>query len=136
MQTKTIIEVRFPDCDMMGIVHHAVYPVWYEMARMDFFSGMGFSFSDMNALGVNPAVVDLHLQFKASAKYPQTLSIVTKIGQFAPRKLQLLYETIDEAGNVINTAETFHVWTGPDGRAYNIEENLPEVYEKIKKAAQ
>jgi len=121
---------------MMRIVHHAVYPVWYEAARMDFFGAMGFSFSDMNKLMVNPAMVDLHLQYKAPATYPQTLTITTKIGTFAPRKLQLVYETLDEVGTVINTAETFHIWTGPDGRAYNIEENLPDVYERIKQAAE
>ena len=136
MQTKTNIEVRFPECDMMGIVHHAVYPVWYEIARMDFFYKNDFSFEEMNRHGINPAMVDLHLQFKASAKYPQTLSIVTKLDQYAPRKLRLTYETMNEAGEVINTAETFHVWTGPDGRAFNMEENLPEVYDRIKKAAE
>ena len=44
MQTTTRIEVRYPDCDRMGIVHHAVYPIWYEMARMDFFRELGFPF--------------------------------------------------------------------------------------------
>ena len=62
MITETRIDVRYPDCDRMGIVHHAVYPVWYEMARMDFFDKMGFSYSDMNALGINPPLVELDLK--------------------------------------------------------------------------
>ena len=45
MISETIIDVRYPDCDPMGIVHHAVYPIWYEAARMDFFKKMGFSYS-------------------------------------------------------------------------------------------
>jgi len=136
MITQTKIEVRFPDCDMARVVHHAVYPVWYEIARLDFLDKMGFSFVEMDRLGINPTVVDLHLRYKAPASFPQTLTITTKIGTFAPRKFQLIYEIANEAGQIINTAETFHVWTGPDGKAYNIEENLPDVYEKIKKAAQ
>jgi len=78
-----------------------------------FFREMGFSFSDMNKLSVSPAVVDLHLQFKAPAAYPQVLTIITKIGTFAPHKVQLVYETLNESGEVINTAETFHIWGGP-----------------------
>ena len=35
MTTETSVAVRYPDCDAMSIVHHAVYPVWYEIARMD-----------------------------------------------------------------------------------------------------
>jgi acyl-CoA thioester hydrolase len=116
----------------MGIVHHSVYPVWYEVARMDFFEKLGFSFLDMQSIGVNPAMVDLHIVYKAPAGYPQTLTIKTSIAQFAPRKLGLHYELSAAAGNILNTADTFHVWTGPDGKAYNVEENLPEVYAKLK----
>ena len=43
MITQCDIDVRYPDCDAMGIVHHAVYPIWYEIARMDFFEKMGFA---------------------------------------------------------------------------------------------
>jgi len=42
--TQCDIDVRYPDCDAMGIVHHAVYPIWYEIARMDFFEKMGFAY--------------------------------------------------------------------------------------------
>jgi acyl-CoA thioester hydrolase len=135
MQTRTRIEVRYPDCDRMGIVHHAVYPIWYEMARMDFFKEIGFSFEDMNRLGVNPAMVDLSLQYKAPATYPQTLYITTRMGTYAPKKLELLYETLTEDGAVINTARTFHIWTGPDNKSLNLEEAYPDVYEKIRRAA-
>jgi acyl-CoA thioester hydrolase len=136
MTTTTTIEVRYPECDKMGIAHHAVYPVWYEVARMDFFAALGFSFLNMQEIGVNPAMVDLHLQYKAPAGYPQTLSITTSIAECAPRKLRLHYELTDGSGRLLNLADTFHVWTGPDGRAYSVLENLPEVYEKIKRAAE
>jgi acyl-CoA thioester hydrolase len=137
LQTTTQIDVRFPDCDRMGIVHHAVYPIWYEVARMDFFKELGFSFTDMNALGVNPAMVDLHLQYKAPASYPQTVTVTTRMGQYAPKKLELFYELRDvSGGEPINTARTFHIWTGPDGKSYDMEVNLPDAYEKIKKAAE
>ena len=132
MQTTTFIDVRYPECDMMQIVHHAVYPIWYEAARMDFFSEVGFSFSDMNTLGVNPAMVDLHLVYNGPATYPQRLSVTTALIECAPRKIKLKYETKDENGSIINSAESFHVWTGPpEGKAYNIAENLPEVYSKF-----
>ena len=134
LQTTSQIDVRFPDCDRMGIVHHAVYPIWYEMARMNFFEALGFSFKDMNALGVNPAMVDLHLQYFAPATYPQTVTVTTRMGQYAPKKLELFYELRDlSGGEPINTARTFHIWTGPDGKSYNMEENLRTCTRKSKK---
>ena len=32
---------------------------------------------------------------------------------------------------LVNVCETFHIWTGPDGRSLDMEQNLPEVYEKL-----
>ncbi len=34
MITETMIGVRYPDCNRVGIVHHTVYPVRYEVARI------------------------------------------------------------------------------------------------------
>lgn len=134
--TTTPIEVRYPDCDPMGIVHHAVYVIWYEIARMDFFKKLGFSYNDMNALGINPPMVDLHVQYFSTAKYPQELYIKTSIRSYAPKKLELQYETWAPGGEKpINTAVTYHIWTGPDMKSYSIKDNLPEVYAKIEAAA-
>lgn len=134
METRTVIETRYPDCDRMGIIHHAVYPVWYEMARMDFFKALGFSFADMNSLGVNPIMVDLHLQYMVPATYPETLTIVTRMGEYAPKKLELLYETYNSEGVLINKCRSFHIWTGPDNHSCDLEEHYPEIFDKIKKA--
>jgi len=37
---------------------------------------------------------------------------------------------------MVAEATTFHIWTGPDMKSLNMEEKLPEVYAKIKAAAQ
>ena len=130
MITETTIDVRYPDCDPMGIVHHAVYPIWYEMARMDFFAKMGFSYSDMHALGINPPLVELDLKYRAPATYPGTVTVKTRMTAYAPTKLELQYETWFE-GRLCGTARTFHIWTGPDMKSLNMQEALPEIYEKI-----
>lgn len=133
MITETIIEVRYPDCDRMGIVHHAVYPVWYEIARMDFFAKMGFSYADMNRLGINPPLVELDLKYKAPATYPGSVTVKTRMTMFAPKKLELSYETWFN-GTLCGTARTFHIWTGPDLKSLDMQKNLPEVYAKIQAA--
>ena len=47
MITTTTIPVRYPDLDPMAIVHHAVYPIWYEIARMDILGEAGFPWEAM-----------------------------------------------------------------------------------------
>lgn len=133
MISELNIDVRYPDCDRMGIVHHAVYPIWYEMARMDFFQKMGFSYADMNAIGVNPPLVELDLKYNAPATYPGVVTIHTHMAGFAPKKLELRYEAYFE-DKLCGTARTLHIWTGPDMKSVNIQEVLPAIYAKIKAA--
>lgn len=133
MISETTIDVRYPDCDRMGIVHHAVYPIWYEIARMDFFEKMGFSYADMNALGINPPLVELDLRYNAPATYPGTVQIRTRLSAYASKKLELRYETWFN-GQLCGSARTFHIWTGPDMKSLDMQQNKPEVYAKIQAA--
>ena len=135
MTTELSIDVRYPDCDRMGIVHHAVYPIWYEMARMDFFAKMGFSYADMNAKGINPPLVELDLRYKAPATYPGSVTIKTRMTMYAPKKLELLYTLRDEAGKTLSEGRTFHIWTGRDNRSCSVEEAFPEIYALLLQAA-
>ena len=130
MIIETVIDVRYPDCDPMGIVHHAVYPVWYEIARMDFFKKAGFGYSAMHEKGIDPPMVDLHVMYKAAVRYPGTVTIRTKATFAAPKKLRLHYETFF-GGALVNACDTFHIWTGPDGKSLDMQDALPEVYEKL-----
>ena len=133
MITETRIDVRYPDCDRMGIVHHAVYPIWYEVARMDFFEKMGFSYADMNSLGINPPMVELDLRYKAPATYPGAVTIRTKLIFCAPKKLELQYEAFF-GDQLCGSARSFHIWTGPDMKSLDMEKYHPEIYGKIKAA--
>lgn len=135
MISETVVSVRYPDCDPMGIVHHAVYPVWYEIARMDFFAKLGFAYTDMHKLGINPPMVDLHVKYKSAVSYPNTVTIRTKMTFYAPKKLELSYETYC-GGELVNSAVTFHIWTGPDMKSIDIQAALPEIYKKIEAAAE
>jgi acyl-CoA thioester hydrolase len=135
MVSETKIDVRYPEADSMGIVHHSVYAVWYEVARMDYFAKVGFPYASMKELGINPPMVNLNVTFKAPVTYPETVTIETRCTAFGPRKLQLSYETRNAAGVLVNSAVTFHIWTGPDNKVMNLAETLPEVYNGFRLAA-
>lgn len=135
--TCTAIDVRYPDVDAMGIVHHAVYPIWYEIARMDFFDKAGLGYERMHPHGVDPAMVNLNMNYAAPVRYPGKVWVSTKVRSYAPRKLELEYEVaLTEGGKSVATATSFHIWTGPDFKAYNVQENLPEIYDLIIRAAE
>ena len=122
------INTRYPECDRMGVVHHAVYPIWYEQARLEWLERAGLRFEELSAM------VDLHIKYKGAATYPQTLYITVRPESFAPKKLGLSYTLTDASGVLLGEAETFHIWTGPDNRSFDLERGLPEMYARLKAA--
>lgn len=121
-------DVRYPDCDSMGIVHHAVYPIWYEMARMDTFEKCGFGYADTHALGIDPAMVHLELNYGLPVTYPATITVRTAITCCEGKKLGFHYE-VHTAGaeKAVATADSFHIWV-KDGAAYNLEAEQPQIF--------
>lgn len=135
MTTQCTIEVRYPDCDAMGIVHHAVYPIWYEIARMDFFQKIGIPYAQLHPLGIDPPMVSLNLNYAAPVRYPGTVEVRTKLLSCAPKKLELSYEVYRPGDDKpCARATSFHIWTGPDMKSFDMAANLPEAWEKIQAA--
>lgn len=127
MAVETKIDVRFPDCDAMQIVHHAVYPIWYEMGRMDFFEKRGFGYAPSRALGVDPAMVNLELNYGAPVTFPGTVTLKTVCTLCAGKKLAFRYELYrDGETQPCATAKSFHIWV-KNGKSCNIEEEYPDM---------
>src|SRR5262245_38934795 len=45
------IRVRYPECDPMGVAHHAAYPVWLEIGRTELLRQGGVSYQQLEAEG-------------------------------------------------------------------------------------
>ena len=141
MITTTTIPVRYPDLDPMAIVHHAVYPIWYEIARMDILGAAGFPWEKMHELGIDPVMVNLNLDYAAPVRYPADVTVKTKLIQVESKKLKILYECYD-GEKLVNRATSFHIWTkrGQKGMSdltsIHLGEHLPEIYDKLQAACE
>lgn len=131
MLTESIIDVRYPDCDPMGIVHHGVYPIWYEIARMDFFAAIGYSYSDMNREGINPPMVNLNLNYHSPVRYPGKVIVRTTCSLSQGKKLELKYNVYaPDSPTPVASATSFHIWTGPDMKSLDMT-TRPDINEKL-----
>ena len=126
--TETTIDVRYPDCDAMGVVHHAVYPVWYEMARMDLFEKSGFGYARTRALGLDPAMVHLELDYAAPVTFPGRVTVRTRVTRCEGKKLGFSYEILPAgAAKPCATASSFHIWV-KNGKSCDLEREQPEIF--------
>ena len=98
--------VGYPDTDQMGTIHHARYPVFYEVARWEFFRAMGIPYSSIEAAGVLMPVIRMSFHFLQTAHYDDKLTLRTTIKAFKGVRIWFAYELFNETGRVINRAET------------------------------
>lgn len=123
MESVTPIRVRYAETDAMGIVHHAVYPVWMELGRSDLLRQLGQSYADWEQRGVMMSVAELRVRYRAPARYDELVEVRTRVAEAGRRKVVFAY-TVERDGLRLAEGETTHVVTGPDGHARTMPEDL------------
>ncbi len=122
-ESSTLIRVRYAETDAMGIVHHAVYPIWMELGRSDFLRELGQSYAEWERQGVMMSVAELQVTFRAPARYDELVEVRTRLVEVNRRKITFAY-TLFREGTRLMEGRTVHVVTGPDGRARTLPEDL------------
>ncbi len=123
MESITAIRVRYAETDAMGIVHHAVYPVWMELGRSDFLRELGQSYTEWEKRGVMMSVAELRVKYRAPARYDELVEVRTRIKEAGRRKVTFAYAILRE-GTRLAEGESTHIVTGRDGRACVMPDDL------------
>lgn len=103
-----IIEPRVAETDMMGIVYHANYLIWCEVARTGLYSHFGYSYSELNQSKVLWPVRRVSVDYRRPAKYGEKVYIKTKITRFSGVRLIYGYEFTNDEGILLAKATTEH----------------------------
>jgi len=122
-------EVRYGECDMMGVVNHTVYAVWCENARVDYLNALGFTFAELEALHIAPSLVVLDAQYLASVTYPACVTVQTHASAYSKKKIELSYEIFCD-GHLAARLRTVTVWT-QSGHSIDISALLPAAYDRL-----
>lgn len=77
--TETQIRVRYAETDQMGVVYHSNYFPYFEAARAESIRHLGFTYADMEKMGVIMPVVDVHCRYLRPAKYDDLLTVKTML---------------------------------------------------------
>ncbi len=138
MANTTEINVRYNETDAMGVVHHAVYPVWFEMARTNYIKALGYSYARMEEQGVMLPVTGLALKYRRPAKYDEDLTVTTKITRLTPARIEFSYKlTRNSDGELLTEGESSHAFVDSTNFApLNFKKAMPEFYEVLERETQ
>ncbi len=110
------MEVRYFETDQMGVVHHANYIVWCELARTRLCLEAGFHYAEIEKRGLLLLVTGVHLSYRSPARYGDTVRAACWVDKVSSRGVTFEYriERGDPAGaagaTLLATASTEHVW--------------------------
>lgn len=130
-QCSLDIEVRYAETDQMGVVHHANYAIWFELARTGLCAMTGFHYADIERMGYLLMVTGLEVRYRRSARYGDTVTVTCRGERLASRGLRFAYE-VRKGDELLATGNTDHLWIEKEsGRPCRIPEALREPFVRL-----
>ena len=117
------IEVRYAETDQMGVVHHANYLIWFELARTRLCSLTGYHYSEIEQLGYFLMVTGARVEYRQGARYGDRITVASWIDRLSSRGLTFAYEVICNDRRLA-TGATDHIWVEASS---NKTKRIPEV---------
>jgi acyl-CoA thioester hydrolase len=99
--------VIYAETDQMGVVYHANYLIWFDMARTEHLRRRGVTYRELEEQGVFLAVVEAAVRYRAPARYDEIVRIKCWPRDVGSRRVTFAYAAREaESGRVVATGET------------------------------
>ena len=104
--TETQIRIHYALTDQMGIVYHGHYAQFYEIARSEAIRQIGYTYKDIEAMGIIMPVIDIHSRFLRPAKYDDLITVKTILKELpVHHKIVFHHEIYNELDELLNTGD-------------------------------
>ena len=114
--TETQIRVRYAETDQMGIVYHGNYIPYFESSRAEAIRELGYTYADMEKMGIIMPVVDVHCRYLRPAKYDDLLTVKTILKELpVHHKIEFHHEVYNEANELLVTGKIILYFMEADG---------------------
>ncbi len=101
-ETTHQVRVRYAETDQMNIVYHGNYTQYFEVGRAESIRHLGFTYKDMEAMGVIMPIVEWHAKFLRPAHYDDLLTIKTILKELpSDHRIEFHQEVYNEAGKLL-----------------------------------
>lgn len=130
---KCSLKVRLTDVDIAGFVHHSNFFVFLEEARLALLDSAGYSYSDLEKMGVAIVVTNVNGSYNVPVTLGENITIFSKVSKVKNFSLKLEYEIINEKGLCVFTGETTHAFINVESKELTeIPAELLELFNRAK----
>jgi acyl-CoA thioester hydrolase len=105
--STTNIRIHYALTDQMGVVYYGNYAQFYEIGRTEAIRQLGYTYKNIEAMGIIMPVVDTQSSFIRPAKYDDLITVHTIIKEMpSAHSITFYTEIYNEAKKLLNTGST------------------------------
>ncbi len=82
---------RYNETDQGGVIHHSIFPIWFEMGRTELLRVNGLAYKDLEAAGVFFVIAELHIKYRRPCYYDEPLELETRCERVTASKVEHRY---------------------------------------------
>ena len=105
---STRVRVRFADTDAQGIAHNAAYPVWFEVARVEYLREYAGGYQTLRDHGIEALVLESYCRYRVPARFDDELDVYTRCIGLRGARFRFEYEIVRADGLQIADGWTAH----------------------------
>jgi acyl-CoA thioester hydrolase len=115
--------IYYHDTDCGGVVYYANYLKYLEEARTEYFRSKGIELQQLAEKGIFFVVAKVEIEYKAPARYQDTISILTRIEKVRAASIQFFQSVMKNSGTLVEAHITL-VCVDKDFRPIRIQEEI------------
>lgn len=104
---STDLKVRFAETDAQGIVHHAAYLVWFEVARIEYLARFDGGYPGLRKQGIEALTIDVQVRYRRPARFDDRVRVHARCRAAGPARFRFEYAVECDA-EVIADGSTGH----------------------------
>jgi acyl-CoA thioester hydrolase len=94
------IKIQFSDIDMMHVVHHSKYWIWFEESRFNFIKEiLGISINDIITSNILIPLIDCSCAYINAIKWNMQIKVITKLEFKKSPYIVFHYEVYEDSDN-------------------------------------
>ncbi|AHM57541.1 putative thioesterase (plasmid) [Peptoclostridium acidaminophilum DSM 3953] len=130
------MSVRYAETDVMGVAHHSVYYVWFEVGRTELIKKCGMSYSQMEKEGIMLPLTESSCSYIRGLVYEEEFTLITRLEELTGAKAVFSYVIIKkESGDIAARGRTVHPFVDSKFRVVNIRKKAPRIWELLSSIA-
>ncbi len=135
MKTTIVLEVRYAETDMMGIMHHSRYYPWFEAARTEFIKqAAGLSYSEMERMGILLPLTETGAKYYDGLRYEERAEVECSLCGLSAARCSFAYKVRRLSdGKITTDGFTRHGFVNRDFVPINLKKKFPQLYERLEK---